>query len=1120
MQLSNSARAVLEKRYLKKENGVVVETPEEMLWRVACNVASVERRWGLSASQVEQLSQQYFEMMDNLEFLPNSPTLMNAGRELQQLSACFVLPVDDSMESIFESIKNMAIIQKSGGGTGFSFSRLRPKNDQVRTTGGVASGPVSFLRVFNAATDAIKQGGTRRGANMGILRVDHPDILEFITCKDVEGEISNFNLSVALTESFMEAVLEDREYPLVNPRTGQVVRRMRAREVFDLIVEMAWKNGEPGIVFLDRINRDNPTPNLGEIESTNPCLTGDTWVVTDAGPRQIRDLVGRPTRLLVNGRFVCTGREGFFRTGIKRVLRIKTDRGYELAATAEHPVLVAEDLSRHQVEWRQAGALKPGDLVVLSDNRGAEWDGPGTFEEGRLLALLVRGGRLKADEAVLSVAGESEGARREPELVAACAGRLSHRARFSYYQQPVAGRAELRVELGTIPKLAKECEPVQGSMAVTSVIEATSSEFHKGFLRELFGAHGCVEASGGKGVSVTLRQGDLAFLKAVQRMLHRLGIASTIHQNRFLPTWALPGGGGRGAGHELVIADDNLAVFAEVVGFSDLEKQRALEEMLPGGLNRERFLARVEEIVEEGEEEVFDARIPGVHAFDANGLVVHNCGEQPLLPYESCNLGSINLAKMVKGPLGRGEVDWDKLQRTVEMAIRFLDDVVDANRYPIPAIEEKTKANRKVGLGVMGWAHALILLGLRYDSPEALDKAREIMEFIAYHAKRASLALAEQRGAFPNFADSIYSQPSWAGRFSHGRLPWEELAREIAAKGLRNATVTTIAPTGTISIIAGVSSGIEPIFALAFVRNVLDGQRLVESDPLFERVARDRGFYSPELMSLVAQAGSVQALDQVPQDVRRLFVTALEVSPEYHVRMQAAFQAFTDNAVSKTINMKASATKEDVREAYLLAYRLGCKGLTVYRDQSRQSQVLKVEASPSGEKAKPQAAQQGVQVPQTIAPRPRPEATRGITRRIRTGCGNLYVTVNEDEYGLCEVFASMGKSGGCAASQSEATARLISLALRSGVKVESIIKELRGIRCPSPAWQEGGPVLSCPDAIGIVLQEYLRKYRGEGTSDDSDCDLNNMMGACPECGGHLKHEDGCVTCVFCGYSKC
>ncbi|NPV69403.1 MAG: TSCPD domain-containing protein [Firmicutes bacterium] len=1206
--LSENALIVLKKRYLAKdEDGNVIETPEEMFRRVARNISLMDALYlddvfdvagkqtvkpsadmgscqsGFSkytpfdaqtlhrafcrlnrtghmkvsfselletisrhAADLDAAEDEMFGAIASLAFMFNSPTLMNAGRELQQLSACFVLPIDDSMDSIFETLKNTAIIHKSGGGTGFSFSRLRPQNDVVKSTGGVASGPVSFMKVFNAATDAVKQGGTRRGANMGILRVDHPDIEGFIVCKRENDQITNFNISVGLTEAFMEAVEKDETYELMNPRTGQPSGRLRARDVFDKIVEMAWKNGEPGIIFLDRLEKDNPTPAVGHIESTNPCVTGDTWVMTGEGPRQVRELTGRPFEAVVNGRRYSTGGQGFFKTGTRPVVRLQTQEGYSIRLTPDHKVLRVVDKTRYRLasEWVSTQELTPGDHVLLHDHRSlAGWPGELTEAEGYLLGLLVGDGVLKNDAAVLSV-WTREQAVNEAEAVAGpaavmeaaltCAQTLPHRSDFRGWTA-VKGRNEYRLKLASLRALAERMAMHPGRKTITMEIERASSEGYRGFLRGLFDCDGFVQGSEKKGASVRLAQSDLGLLRAVQRMLLRLGIVSTIYEERRSAGRQLPPDGRGGMReyqikdrHELIISGVNLSLYAERVGFVDRQKAARLESLLRSyrrRLNREIFVATVLAIEPDGVEDVYDVQVPGVNAFDGNGFCAHNCGEQPLLPYESCNLGSVNLARMVKS----GDIDWDLLRSTVWTAVHALDNVIDANKYPVDMIETMTLGNRKVGLGVMGFADMLIRLNVAYDSEKATDLAESVMKFIQDEGVRASEELAKRRGVFPNFAKSVYS---------HG------------GPRLRNATITTIAPTGTISMITGCSSGIEPIYALSYVRNVLDNQELPEVNPVFEEVMRARGLYDVGLMRRIAATGSIQDFDEIPPAIRRLFVTALDITPEWHIKMQAAFQKYTHNAVSKTVNFPHEATVEEVARVYMLAYRLGCKGVTVYRDRSRESQVLNVggksneagRAAGDASQVSAVAAQGAVgaggvpAVRVELTPRPRPEVTVGTTSRLKTGCGNLYVTVNEDEHGLCEVFATMGKSGGCAASQSEAVARLISLALRSGLKAESVIKELRGIRCPTPAWRQGGMVLSCPDAIGIILERYLRdrqvagRLASDGLGEDQVLasqhisagldSLDNHTGACPECGGHVKHENGCITCAFCGYSKC
>jgi ribonucleoside-diphosphate reductase alpha chain len=746
MILSDNALKVLEKRYFRRnEANEIVETWDDMIRRVAGNIAQ-------GNPEKEEL---YYNLLDSGDFLPNSPTLMNAGNDLQQLSACFVLPIEDSMESIFETVKNAALIHKSGGGTGFSFSRLREANARVRSTNGVSSGPISFMKVFNAATDAVKQGGTRRGANMAILNVEHPQIMEFITCKSDLSELNNFNLSVGITEAFMQAVINDEEYDLISPYSREPVKRERARNVFDLIVDMAHKNGEPGIVFLDRINQCNPTPKLGQIESTNPC------------------------------------------------------------------------------------------------------------------------------------------------------------------------------------------------------------------------------------------------------------------------------------------------------------------------------------------------------------------GEQPLLPYEACNLGSINLSDM----LSDGKIDWEKLSAVVRLSVDFLDDVIDCSKFPLPQIADMVHSNRKIGLGVMGWADLLYRLRIPYASDQAVALAEQIMEFIDFTAKTRSMELALVKGSFPNYTDSIYAKNTFDRPAI--QMDWDKLVNDISSSGIRNATVTTIAPTGTISMILETSSGIEPQFSLVYVKTVLDGEKLLYVNKWFEEALEEAGLSDKELLERISQNGSLAEIDEIPDNMLEVFQTAHDISPEWHIRMQAAFQKYTDNAVSKTINFPHTASVEDIRIAYELAYQIGCKGITVYRDGSRENQVLSTGVSASTERK--------------VAPRSRPEVTHGITQRLETGCGHMYVTINTDDQGACEVFVQMGKVGGCASAQLEAIARLSSLALRSDVKLEAIIRQLKGIRCQSPMWNKGRLITSCGDAVGQALESFrgaaisgdMIKFRIEpGDSVDYQSNDYASISLCPDCGTTIEHIEGCLKCPSCGWSKC
>ena len=772
--LSPNAEVVLQRRYLSKDrDGNILEDSDGMFRRVARNLSQADMLYGADEGQRQATEDSFYKAMRRLELLPNSPTLMNAGRELQQLSACFVLPVEDSLDGIFNKVKQTALIHKSGGGTGFSFSRLRPEGDVVGSTGGVASGPVSFIRAFDTATDVVKQGGTRRGANMGILDVTHPDIMKFIRSKEDGKTLVNFNISVGVDAEFMEKVKRGEFYDLVNPRTGKVTGQQNAKEVFDLLADMAWKTGDPGLVFLDIINRDNPNPQLGRIESTNPC------------------------------------------------------------------------------------------------------------------------------------------------------------------------------------------------------------------------------------------------------------------------------------------------------------------------------------------------------------------GEQPLLPHESCNLASINLARMVLFAEGDVDIDWERLGETVDAAVHMLDNVIDMNEYPIPEIAEMSKKTRRIGLGVMGFADLLVQMAVPYDSPEALQIAGAVMGFIRERTHEASMALALERGPFP----------AWEGSIYNGKDGGE-------VHLMRNSAPTTIAPTGTISIIAGASSGIEPLFALGYVRNVMDNTRLVEGNPFFEAVARHEGFYSDELIEEIARTGSLEGME-IPEWVKEVFRISHDISPEWHVRMQGAAQAHTDNAVSKTINFPHTATVEDVSRAYMLAYELGCKGITVYRDGSKDGQVLS-----TGDSGQPKQEEPSTQVQAT--PRSRPQSIQGVTERVRTGHGNMYVTINFDEnHRPFEVFGNLGKAGGCDSAQLEAISRLVSLALRSGIDPSAVLEQLRGITC-CPAWDDGTLVRSGPDAVALALERHTHgaegpagspgqavqmafapevvpngngNGNGNGHAHDSSGKLPNgsvqLTGRrCPDCNTPVIYQEGCLMCISCGWNKC
>ncbi len=1108
LQLSDNAILVLKKRYLKKDSdGKVIETPEKMFQRVSHFIAQAEKNYE-NTEQIDEIRLRFYELMTSFKFLPNSPTLMNAGRSLGQLAACFVLPIEDSMEGIFDALKNAAMIHKSGGGTGFSFSRLRPHKSRVGTTGGVASGPVSFMKIFNTATEQVKQGGTRRGANMAILRVDHPDIMDFIHSKKNNGDLNNFNISVGVTDAFMQAVKNRTSYNLIDPRDKRIAGKLEAADVYQALVHQAWENGDPGIIFLDRINRDNPTPALGEIESTNPCVTADTFVLTANGPRQIGAILGNPVNLVLHGQPTVSGEQGFFNNGAKNVFRLTTHEGHCLRLTADHKIRRAASVSRNRVvpEWVRADQLQPGDKLILNNHRAlTAWPGQYGKAEGYLMGLLVGDGTLKADKAVISVWAPRQAVNGDAfiphtdgvmKAAEAYAFNLPHRADFCGWQS-IAERGEYRLVLSHVKQVAEHLGMSPGNKVITAAVETCSSDFYCEFLSGLFDADGSVQGAQQKGVSIRLASSEPSNLVAVQRMLLRMGINSTIYMERrpagakMLPdSHRQPRRYALKAQHELVISRDNLLIFEQKIGFKDDRKRARLSSLIASyrrTMNRERFLATFDRLTPDGAEPVFDVQVPTFHAFDANGFYVHNCGEQPLLPLEACNLGSINLAKFVLHRGDTAEIDYHALKDCVHLSVRFLDNTIDMSRYPLPEIDAMVRGNRKIGLGVMGFADLLYQLKIPYNSKQALKTAETVMDFVQTESHAASCALAEQRGVFPNFEQSVFNAKK-------DRRP-------------RNATTTTIAPTGSLSILAGCSSGIEPLFALSFVRRVMDDDRLMEINPWFEKIAKERGFFNRDLMNQVAKNGTIAHLDNIPADVRRIFVTAHDISPQWHVQMQAAFQRHTDNAVSKTVNMPRDAGEDDVRQVYDMAWSLGCKGVTIYRDGSKEKQVLSIASETGGKKGFISAVKD------------RPETLEGFTTKMATGLGQLYVTVTEYDGRPFEVFATIGKSGRSTTAKTEAIGRLVSLALRAGVRAEKIVDQLKGIGGQHPVFQNGGLVLSIPDAISRVLENrYLKGKSAAGGRKSGAADLRGET--CPECGQTISFEEGCMTCHFCGFTKC
>jgi ribonucleoside-diphosphate reductase alpha chain len=1115
-QWTEPALRVLRERYLLRKDGEVIETPEEMCWRVATSIAAGEGRYGRSPAAVREIAAAFYDVMVDGYFIPNSPTLMNAGKgNGLQYSACYVLPVGDSMEEIFDSVKAAAIIHKSGGGTGFAFSRLRPKDDLVNSTGGRASGPVSFLRVFNGATEAVKQGGTRRGANMGILRVDHPDILEFIDCK-LDGGITNFNISVAATDAFMDALDKGEEYDLVNPHTKAVVKRLSAKEVFDRIVRAAWRTGDPGMVFIDRINASpaNPTPSLGQVEATNPCVTGDTLIFTANGLQRADRLAAsrEPVDVALDSRFDA-GEWGpastVFETGSKPVYRLLTREGYELKLTADHRLMTVRG-------WRRADELEPADLLHIVNRKGGFGD-TGTLEEGRLLGWLVGDGHIRPDKGVILRFYGDEKRELAPVFAGWMNAVLESNAGDRYHVSAVevTGRDQATVSSVRFARRIHERFGLTQDNKVAGVppaVLAGSEALQRGFLQALFTADGQVCGTRQRGLSARLTSVSLPLLKDVQRMLLNFGIASRIYANRHpARTTRMPDGHGGSAeysceaDHDLAIARENVVAFLDEIGFLTRAKQDRLRHQTEYVRHpyREPFLARFRALEPLGTETVFDLKEPFTHSFVANGLVVHNCGEQPLLPNEACNLGSLNVSKFARrSEDGEWTVNWDEMERVVRLSVRFLDDVIEMNPYPLAIIDETVKSNRRIGLGIMGWADLLFIMGIPYDSQEAIDLADRLMSFVKEKSHDQCARLAEERGPFPNWSHSIYKE----------------------VRPMRNSTVTTIAPTGTISMIAGCSSGIEPIFALAFQHRVkqTDGERVLTFvNETFEQIARDQGFYSDVLKEEIAKRGSLHGIPGLPEYAARVFKTSHEIGYEWHVRHQAAFQRYTDNGVSKTINLPNDASEEDVANAYRLAWDQGCLGITVFRDGCKGEQVLNVGI---GKKDKTPAL-----LPTTgnMVIKPRPASLSGKTYRKETPIGTAFITVNEtDDEEPFEVFVQVGKGGSDTMAVAEALGRLISLTLRlpsplsAQRRLEEVISQLSRIGGAQPMGFGAGKILSLPDALARTLAEHTGQVKPAGTPPIAKVD-RRIGDLCKECGqATFVYEEGCKKCLSCGFNEC
>ena len=1202
--LTDNARQVLMKRYVRRgDDGKPAENVEEMFWRVAYHVAKVEEQW---SANVQERTVEYYHLLSSKKFFPNSPTFTGAGTPLGQLAACFVLPITDDMgrhsAGIFQTLRDAALIQQTGGGNGFSFSRLRPKGAMVQTSAGQATGPVGFLRVYDHAFGEIAQGGTRRGANMAVLRVDHPDVEEFITCKISENSITNFNISVGITDAFMKAVRDDADWDLRFPDLVEIKQRgfsgtleqaeeagikihtyktVRARELFDKIVRQAHHNGEPGVLFLDAANRGNPVPHLYPLEATNPCVTGDTLIYTDQGLRRADELAveGFEVNVTTDARFdtdTFLPATHVFQTGVKPVMRLMTREGYELRLTDDHRVMTSRG-------WVEAGKLQSGDRVHILNRKGG-FGIQGTLEEGRVLGWLVGDGTVNVVRAVLSFFGseKQELAPAFADMVTGLVEKAGQRRAYPVGVVQVEERDEARVASDRLRDWAAQYGITENEKHfVPAAVFAGTEAIQRGFLQALFTADGQVNDGGDKGCSVRLSSSHIALLKDVQRLLLNFGIASKIYENRRLGGYRpMPDGKGGTKEyfhlpqHDLAISKSNLIRFANEIGFMTEAKQTKLADYLnrmARGPYEELFFATVSAIEPDGVEPVYDLHQPDIHAFIANGLVVHNCGEQWLGPYENCCLGSVNLNEHC-GP--DGTVDWETLRKSVVTATRFLDDVVEANAYvpAVPQLSEAAHKARRIGLGIMGLADLMYHVGARYGSQEGQEFGAQVMEFVRYHAMLTSVELAQERGPFPAIQGSIYdmddmkwkapkSLVSYQHNWGRPEVKWEAVVSGIKEHGIRNAAQTTVAPTGTIATVAGCEGyGCEPVFALAYIRHVNDNGKdlkLTYASPRFDEALKSLGLGEEKRQEIVEQVmreGTCQHIPELPQKVRDTFVVSGDVTAEEHVRMQAALQAFVDNSLSKTVNFSEGATEGDVAIAYQLAWELGCKGITVYVTGSRDKVVLETKATaekkeaPASAEPKTDPAAQSVPTIWHGTKKPRPKALTGRTYNIDTPVGKAFITINENGGTQpFEAFINTAKAGSETAAVSEAIGRLISYILRMASpiapvdRLREVVVQLVGIGGGRSLGFGPNRVKSLPDGIGQVFDNYLRdregiaveevKSNGNGGSlsgSNGGHHESESMGAkmkigdlCPECGeAAVVNEEGCRKCYACGYSEC
>lgn len=1191
--LGLNAEKVITKRYsLKDEMGEPLETWADIVRRVVGFVSTAEK---------DLMMRDYFyssmlDVMLNRQFVPNTPCLVNAGKPFGQLAACFVLNVPDSINGIMDHASAVATIHQTGGGTGMTYEFLRPAGSMVNSTRGVASGPVSFMNIVNGTTEVVKQGGVRRGANMGIMRVTHPDVLRFIHAKNDQHSLTNFNISVTVTDEFMSAVdrkewfqteFDDGKWSqeVFDPVTGNnyaVYRRpdgstatfadklafetadlsdceteyapapgmVYAPDIWNRIIASAHKYAEPGIIYIDEVNRHNHMMNsMGPIFACNPCVTADTLVYTDEGLVTMGELYNtqKDFDAVVDARYgyenTFHASSKAFKTGVKKVFKLITKEGYSLRATADHKIMTPNG-------YIPLGELKRGDKVHILNRKGG-FGTKGSLKLGRTLGWLVGDGHINknANRVVLSFFGEEQTlAPMFAEYVNEFAAPLTvgDKGFYPVSAVPVKGRAETRVGSERFYQIAEQNGLTENKLQIPAAVYKGSENMQRGFLQGLFSADGTVLDDPNGGIDVRLTSISLEMLEGVQRLLINFGIASRIYLNRRkAQKRMLPDGKGGlkeyqcQAYHELNISKQNVAVFAEQIGFLQESKQQKLENAinsLQRGLMPEVFTARVKDIIAEGEEEVFDITVPGPHSFVANSIVISNCGEQMLHFNNSCNLGSIDVAKFYerKGDGTNADecVNWEKLAHVTHLCTRFLDNVIDTGHFPLPEIDDVVKRTRPVGLGIMGFADLCLSLKVTYGDQDSMDLMEKVMGFIRKESWKASLNLGEEKGVFPELE---------ANRESYAKFLYDEIgiSREMPLTP-RNYEVTTIAPTGTISLVAETSSGIEPNFSWAYVRRDTLGERYYVNTLAANALGMDVD-QSDEKSIKAAAEYVVEHLDELPG----YFISAMDITSHQHVQVLAAAQKHVDNSISKTCNGASDDTVESVDQLYRMAKDLGCKAVSYYRDGSREGQVL---TSMKAEDKKPETVETTItvetdfmpEIVSVISEKPqvepkkagehieRPRELQGSTWRIPFDERNLYVTVNHDGNEVLEIFAT--------GPISEGVGLLASKMLRGGFDTKEVARSLNKVTATHAVWFNERLLTSPEQAVAECLllidrrlknlpssERQMSKMQSQATTEipaQTETKMSNLIGECPECKGQLEHASGCDFCRDCGYSKC